>query len=195
MKRKIFFVLILLASFIKAQVGIKAGLVFNGGEDAMKTIEETYKIKGENKIGYHVSVFQQFDLLGLIFIEPELRYVNYKKELQILNHSFESKYQRIDLPMSAGLSIAKIIKVKGGAVLSYYLQDDINIQKLAEINQRDITLGLQAGASVNLGNLLLEVSYDFPISSDKEIYLREKKFDFQTGNTPKLLYASIGYKF
>lgn len=184
-----------LAMQAQSGFGIKGGYTYNADDGLFKSIDQTYQNKGKSSAGYHVGVFKKFNLTG-IYILPELWYVNYKNEFENMDNSrVEIQYKRIDVPVSLGTDVFKIAHVQGGAVLSYYFEDEIDMNQVSDIQQDDIALGFQVGAGVSLDKFGFDVRYDFPLGDRETEWVQENNLNFQTESSPKLLHLSLSYTF
>lgn len=181
---------------VNAQFGVKAGLTFDADGGVFKALSDAYQKDGKGKVGYHVGIFKKINL-PMIFIQPEVQYVNYEVEYTESNsNTFKTNYKRIDVPVSVGTNLfLGLAQVQIGSVLSYYFEDDIKMDDVSDIKQDDFSIGMQLGAAINLKKLVVSARYDFPIGKRETNFLDNNNISFQTDNTPKLLHLSLGYKF
>ncbi|MGI9525878.1 MAG: outer membrane beta-barrel protein [Weeksellaceae bacterium] len=195
MKRSLLFLVLIIAGFAQAQIGVKAGLTYNADDGLYKSVENTYTNKGKGSMGYHVGIYKKFALTGL-YVQPELWYVNYKNEFENqAGKDIDVKYKRIDLPISVGTSVLRLGYVQAGPVFSYYFDDKINIDEISEIEQTDIAVALQLGAGLSFQNYDIMLRYDFPLGDRETKWLQNSDYEFVTENSPKLLHVSVGYRF
>lgn len=194
--RKAFSLLFIFALIsLQAQIGVKAGLTYNADKGIIESLDEAYKSKGEGSIGYHVGINKKFMLTGL-FVEPEIWYVNYKNEYKLEGgKSFDIQHKRIDVPVSVGTNILGLAEIKAGPVFSYYFKDELSLDKVTEVKQNDLALGLQVGAGVELQKFSINLRYDFPLGKRETEFIQNKELKFKTENTPKQLHLSVGYAF
>lgn len=191
----IFVLFLFTAASAQSGFGVKGGLTFNADEGLFKTIDNNYETKGENSVGYHVGLYKRFSLTGL-YIQPELMYVNYKNTFEDqMSREFDIKYQRLDVPISVGTNVLQLAYIQAGPVLSYYFEDDINLDDVQNLKQDEIALGFQIGAGVELNQLSLNLRYDFPLGDRESEWVRDSDLNFNTETTPKLLHLSLGYRF
>lgn len=191
----IFVLFLFTAASAQSGFGVKGGLTFNADEGLFKTIDNNYETKGENSVGYHVGLYKRFSLTGF-YIQPELMYVNYKNTFEDqMSREFDIKYQRLDVPISVGTNVLQLAYIQAGPVLSYYFEDDINLDDVQNLKQDEIALGFQIGAGVELNQLSLNLRYDFPLGDRESEWVRDSDLNFNTETTPKLLHLSLGYRF
>lgn len=185
----------IVAIYAQSGFGIKGGYTYNADDGLFKTIDATYQAKGSGSDGYHLGVFKKFDLSGM-YLQPEIWYVNYKNEFENQNNnSLEIQYKRIDVPVSLGTDLLKIFHFQGGAVLSYYFEDKINIGDISDIKQDDLAIGFQVGGGVSLDRFAIDLRYDFPLGERETEWVQDNNINFQTESSPKLMHLSLSYTF
>lgn len=195
MKKLLFLFGLIISTSAYSQIGIKAGFTYNADEGLYKSAENTYTNKGKGNSGYHIGIYKRFDLTGL-YVLPEVWYVNYKTEFEdAAGKNVDVKYKRIDVPVSIGTKVLGLARIQAGPVFSYYFEDDINLDKIKDIEQDDISVALQVGAGVSLQSLDLSVRYDFPLGKRETKWINNSDYKFTTENSPQLLHLSIGYNF
>ncbi|MGA8855232.1 MAG: outer membrane beta-barrel protein [Christiangramia sp.] len=144
-----------------ASFGIKGGLNYGatGEYESFSDVSGDFTSSfedGENKTGFHAGMFAQFELLG-IFIQPELMYT----ELNTEYSAFDYKLSKIDAPVLVGLNVLGPLNIKAGPAFQYILDNKIKGSDL-EIKDvdKDITMGYQLGAGLDLGRLGFDVRYE-----------------------------------
>ena len=144
-----------------ASFGIKGGLNYGatGEYESFSDVAGDFPSSfedGENKTGFHAGVFAQFEILG-IFIQPELMYT----ELNTEYSAFDYKLSKIDAPVLLGLNILGPLNIKAGPSFQYILNNEIDGSDL-EIDdvEKDITVGYQLGAGLDLGRLGFDIRYE-----------------------------------
>ena len=196
--RAIISILVLfVATSISAQsgFGVKGGLTYNADEGLFKTVDNTYQSKGDGSMGYHLGVFKRFNITGL-YVQPEILYVNYKNNFESeTNRDVEVQYKRIDVPVSVGTSIMSLGYIQAGPVLSYYFDDEIDINEISKLEQDEIALGFQIGGGVEFDRISVNLRYDFPLGDRETEWVQNNDLNFNTESSPKLLHLSLGYKF
>lgn len=196
--RTIISILVLfVATSISAQsgFGVKGGLTYNADEGLFKTVDNTYQSKGDGSMGYHLGVFKRFNITGL-YVQPEILYVNYKNNFESeTNRDVEVQYKRIDVPVSVGTSIMSLGYIQAGPVLSYYFDDEIDINEISKLEQDEIALGFQIGGGVEFDRISVNLRYDFPLGDRETEWVQNNDLNFNTESSPKLLHLSLGYKF
>jgi len=141
--------------------GIKAGLSYNTTGELKEFINETGTIidnKGNGKSGYNIGVYGK---LGLdpIYIRPELVYTKTTSEYILNSVSADYKMARLDMPVLVGIKLIGPLNVFAGPAFQYILDNDF---KGLEFNtvENDFTVGLNLGASLELGRLGIDVRYE-----------------------------------
>lgn len=178
-----------------ASFGIKGGLNFGAtGEyesvgdasgDFMSSFED-----GESKTGFHAGLFAQFELLG-IFIQPELMYT----ELNTSYSAFDYKLSKIDAPVLVGLNILGPLNIKAGPSFQYVLDNKIEGADLdIEDVEKEISMGYQLGAGVNLGRLGFDVRYEGAFTDNTAFGLGETaEENFSIDSRPSQWILSVSY--
>ncbi|WBL21577.1 outer membrane beta-barrel protein [Zunongwangia sp. HRR-M8] len=163
MKKILIIMLCLTSTGIWAQsseFGIKGGLNYgstgdiNGFDEAREDFPDLKN--GESKAGYHFGVFGKFGISG-VFIQPELIYTKLTTDYG----AFDYDLNKIDLPVLLGVDILGPLNVKAGPSFQYITNNEIEngTFKIGNVD-KDITVGYQLGAGLNLGNLGIDVRYE-----------------------------------
>ena len=144
-----------------ASFGIKGGLNYGatGEYESFSDVSGDFTSSfedGENKTGFHAGLFAQFEVLG-IFIQPELMYT----ELNTEYSAFDYKLSKIDAPVLVGINILGPLNIKAGPSFQYIVDNkikgsDLKIQDV----EKDITVGYQLGAGLDLGKLGFDVRHE-----------------------------------
>jgi len=144
-----------------ASFGLKGGLNYGatGEFESFSQVAGDFTSSfedGENKTGFHAGVFAQFEVLG-IFIQPELMYT----ELNTEYSAFDYKLNKIDAPVLLGLNVLGPLNIKAGPSFQYILNNEIEGSDLdIEDVEKDITVGYQLGAGLDLGRLGFDLRYE-----------------------------------
>lgn len=176
MKKLVFVLLFVLSSLaVHAQnsgFGLKAGL-----SSTQLDFEKEQLVPSNAQTGYHLGVFARFGGIGF-FVQPELLFTQTSGSFRIESSSFpsqspieyEAKFNRLDVPVMAGLRVLKVIRLMAGPVASFNinssLKDASNTVKAVDFKKA--TLGYQAGVGVDLGNLSIEGKYEGGLSNFTE---------------------------
>lgn len=132
--------------------GVKLGLNYNGNGDYIDSATDAIDNPDRN-VGYHLGVFGK--LGDKIFVRPELVYTRTKSEYE----QADLKISKLDLPVLLGLEVIGPLNVFAGPSFQYLLSTKLDDTKLENL-ESDITVGLNLGASVDIGNLGLEIRYE-----------------------------------
>ncbi len=192
--KRFFFTLVSLSlmTFTSAQkFGAKAGLTFNAGDGIIKTVNDVYQEKGEGSIGYHAGFYAKVELTGL-YIQPEIYYLHYATDYSG-DEDVTAVYNRIDVPINVGFSVAKLARLQAGPLLSYYLKENFKGIKVENLQQDNFNVGMQLGAGVDVGKLSFDLRYDLSLMERQSKFVLENT-DFKVEDTPKLLHLSVAYK-
>lgn len=163
MKKLILAVLFLTAVNLNAQnadFGIKAGLNYGSTGDfesfSQVVGDASTKINSDNRVGYHAGFFAQFQVLG-IFIQPELLYTHINTEY----NDFDYKLNKIDAPVLVGLNILGPLNIKAGPSFQYIFNNDLENTdlKIGDV-EKEISVGYQLGAGLELGRLGFDIRYE-----------------------------------
>lgn len=153
--------------------------------------------KGDSKLGYHFGLFAR---LGgnAIFLQPEVLYTNtggeFKETLpsQGSNEvSYEVTFNRLDVPIMAGLKFARFFRVQAGPVASFLVNSevaqDVNTGELPDY--KSSTIGYQAGIGVDIANMILDLKYEGPFGKNAE-----RIAGFNTDQRQNQLILSLGIR-
>ena len=178
-----------------ASFGIKGGLNFGAtGEyesigdasgDFMSSFED-----GESKTGFHAGLFAKFELLG-IFIQPEVMYT----ELNTEYTAFDYKLSKIDAPVLLGVNILGPLNIKAGPSFQYILDNKVDGSGIdIDDVDKDITIGYQLGAGIELGKLGLDARYEGAFTENTAFGLNETASEsFTVDSRPSQWILSVSY--
>jgi hypothetical protein len=144
--------------------GVKAGVGSSsvGVRDAVNNPAEY--AKKESVTSYHAGAFARVNILGL-FVQPEAIFTQTGGRLEsnpdatIASRVADVKFNRLDVPVMAGISIANLVRVQAGPVASMLLsarQDGDNIQSFMEKSD----WGYQAGVGLDIQKLTIDLRYE-----------------------------------
>jgi hypothetical protein len=190
------FALFALSTAAQAQFltgGVKAGVGSSsvGVRDAVNNPSE-YANK-ESVTSFHAGAFARVNILGL-FVQPEAIFTQTGGRLEsnpnatVASRVADIKFNRLDVPVMAGISIANLVRVQAGPVASMLLsarQDGDNIQSFMEKSD----WGYQAGVGLDLQRLTLDLRYE-RISRNYENPADQSNYDLAN----RQILLSLGYK-
>ena len=174
--------------------GIKAGLSYNSNGDLSEftsEVDNLYKDEGKGKSGFNVGLYGKIDL-GPIFIRPELLYTKTTSEYElndtnILNY----KISKIDAPVLVGMKLIGPLSVFAGPAFQYILDNDLEGVNLNDI-ESDFTMGLNIGASLEIGRIGIDVRYERGLSSNEADWTNASD-TFSLDSRPEQLIFSLSY--
>lgn len=177
-----------------AEFGIKGGLNY-GATGEYETFSDASgdflnSFEGENKTGFHAGLFAQFEVLG-IFLRPEVLYT----ELNTEYSDFDYKLSKIDAPVLVGVNVLGPLNIKAGPSFQYILKNDLEKTNLTigEV-KKDITVGYQLGAGLDLGRLGFDVRYEGAFTENTAYGLNETaQENFTIDSRPSQWILSLSY--
>lgn len=177
----------------KFTFGIKGGVNYSN----LKTSDN---LTNENSIlGYQAGVFTRIG--GLIYVQPELylatkgnEYTGIRTNGGITDIKGDIKFTTLDMPLLLGTKIGRNksnLRFMGGPVISFILEKDNNLgsvyNQVSDFgNYKNQTLGLQAGAGIDLGNISIDARYEAGLSNISQ----SEKYNQQQ----RLVHLSLGLK-
>ncbi len=196
MKKLALIVLVTLSSLSlyaqKNGVGIKGGL-----SSTQVNFEGEQFVPSNAQLGYHLGVFAQFGGVGF-FVQPEVLFTQtsgrFKLELPATPNSskdYEARFNRLDVPVMAGLRMFKIVRLMAGPIASLNIDSSLKDAgtTVQNIDFKKATLGYQTGVGVDLGNLSIEGKYEGGLSK-----FTDKIGSFTTDNRLNQWVLSVGFK-
>lgn len=203
MKRTIFFLLMLLmvqVSQAQFSFGLRGGLNFTNLPEKTYTMDDVNTSIGtlsDSYTGFHVGVMSEISLLGL-FIMPELLFVSTGNDLVLKRLGedpayFKQKFSQLDIPVMVGTRLGPV-RLGLGPVATILINSKSNLPEDAQFKERfnSATYGFQLGAGLKLGNLALDLKYQFGLSNLGDgIEIGERTYNFDT--RPRQFILSIGF--
>ena len=192
MKKLLLSVALLMAVCISAKaqfnLGIKGGVNFSN--------IDADNFHNSNITGYQAGLFARIG--GGLYLQPEAYISSSGGDVDATqNNTFYTghvKFTNLDVPVLLGLRFGPKnlnLRVMAGPVYNYILNKDESFSANFTSAFNDFghynnsTLGYQAGAGVDLGNLTLDARYQGGLS----------KLNSDFGQTQKLWAISVGFKF
>ncbi len=139
--------------------GIKAGLNYGANGDYVDSAGEALEDPKAN-VGYHVGIFGKIG--DQIYFRPELVYTKTKTDYE--NNSLDMS--KLDAPLLLGVNVIGPLNVFAGPALQYILDTDYSDVTLGDV-ENDFTVGLNIGASVNLGKIGVDLRYERGFSDNE----------------------------
>jgi len=183
--------------FANAQsgIGIKAGLGYNTNGKFSQLLNETRTIidnKGASKSSFNIGFYGKLNL-GSIFLRPELVYTKTTSEYE-LNSSTTADYKlsKLDTPVLVGFKLIGPLNVFAGPAFQYILNNNLKGLKYESI-KNDFTVGLNIGASIEIGRLGFDVRYERGLSSNEAKWTNTGD-TFTLDSRPEQLIFSLSYR-
>lgn len=184
------FILVSTSSF--SQFGVKAGLNYNSNgeyEEIVDVGDNIIKSNGDAKVGYHFGAYYNIDLTS-IYLRPELVYTKTKSDY--LSNSYD--LSKLDLPVLLGVDLIGPLSVFAGPSFQYILNNDLENKSISNVKD-DITVGLNIGAAIKLGNIGFDVRYERGLSSNEASFISDNKINLGTlDSRPSQLIFSLSIK-
>ena len=169
-------VLALIGSTAMAQsgsgFGIKAGLNYNKNGDLIGSVGDSGQdiVEGaEGKTGYHVGFWGKLDF-PKIYLRPELVYTKTKSSYDVDGDSQDYDVSKLDLPVLLGFKIVGPLHLFAGPAFQYTLKNDLENVEIEDV-ESDFTVGLNAGAGVNIGRLGFDIRYERGFSENEANFI------------------------
>lgn len=169
-------VLALIGSAAMAQsgsgFGIKAGLNYNKNGDLIGSVGDSGQdiVEGaEGKTGYHVGFWGKLDF-PKIYLRPELVYTKTKSSYDVDGDSQDYDVSKLDLPVLLGFKIVGPLHLFAGPAFQYTLKNDLENVEIEDV-ESDFTVGLNAGAGVNIGRLGFDIRYERGFSENEANFI------------------------
>jgi hypothetical protein len=199
MKKRLFvFSLAFLCALItinaQSGYGIKVGFGYNSngklkglGSELNDIVEDS-----KGKSAFNIGFYGKLDL-GPVFIRPELVYTRTTSEYE-LNNLVDYKINKLDAPVLLGIEVIGPLSFMIGPAFQYIFDNDLKGVSFNSI-ENEFTVGLNLGASVELGRFGFDLRYERGFSEN------EAEFDgiddipaYRLDSRPKLLIFSISYR-
>jgi hypothetical protein len=146
---------------IGPKLGISQGTIIVAGEGFES---------GESSIGYHLGAFVRMGG-GFVFVQPEFLYTNTGGSiLQKMDNGMDIKldasFDRLDIPLIAGIKLAKFFRIQAGPVATVLLNYELSeaLQAAGDTDYSGASFGYQAGLGLDVGNFILDFKYENSIS-------------------------------
>lgn len=153
--------------------------------------------EGNSKL--QLGVFARLELLGL-YVQPELLFstnkIQYAWEDAVNGSTTRTeKYTQLDIPVIAGIKIGPI-RVQGGPVYQMNFgsaSDLVDVDNfMREFETAD--LDIRAGVGVDIGPLIIDVTYQIPMGDTKDILVVDG-INYEINTQKAHLVGSVGFAF
>ncbi len=197
-KRIALFLIVFLSTlyFANAQsgYGIKGGLSYNSNgnlKEFTSNVTEIYKDGGKGKSGFNIGFYGKLDL-GPIYLRPELVYTKTTSEYE-LNSTTVSDYKvsKLDMPVLVGIKLIGPLNIFAGPAFQYYLDNNLKGINISDV-ENDFTVGINIGASIELGKLGIDVRYERGLSQNEANWSNAGN-TFTLDSRPEQLIFSLSY--
>ncbi|MDX5418703.1 MAG: PorT family protein [Hymenobacteraceae bacterium] len=161
------FALFALSTAAQAQFltgGVKAGVGSSSVSIRDVTSNPAQYVKKESVTSYHAGAFARLNILGL-FVQPEAIFTQTGGRLEsrpdatLASQVADIKFNRLDVPIMAGISLGNLVRIQAGPVASTLLsarQDGQNIKSFMENSD----WGYQAGIGLDIQKLSVDLRYE-----------------------------------
>jgi len=182
--------------FVNAQsgFGIKAGLSYNSNGDLKEftsEVQEVYKNGGKGKSGFNIGFYGKLDL-GPIYLRPELVYTQTTSEYEFNSLVEDYKLSKIDAPVLVGIKLIGPVNIFAGPAFQYYLDNDLKGINISDV-ENNFTIGMNIGASIELGRLGIDVRYERGLSENEAKWSNAGN-TFTLDSRPEQIIFSLSYR-
>jgi len=176
--------------------GVKAGLSYNTNGELKEFINETGTIidnKGNGKSGYNFGIYGKLGL-GPIFLRPELVYTKTTSEYSLNSVDIDYKIAKLDMPILVGMKLIGPLSIFAGPAFQYILNNDLKGIEFESI-KNDFSIGLNVGASIEIGRLGLDVRYERGFSENEANFAGAgPNLSYRLDSRPKQLIFNVSYR-
>ncbi|NOR29127.1 MAG: outer membrane beta-barrel protein [Lutibacter sp.] len=184
----------LFATFLIANAqsgfGIKGGLSYNSNGE-LNQVSDIYKNDGKGKSGFNIGLYGKLDL-GPIYLRPELVYTKTTSEYVLNSENVNYKISKIDVPVLVGFKLFGPIDIFAGPAFQYYLDNDLKGLNFESIDN-EFSLGMNIGASIELGRIGVDVRYERGLSKNESNWTNASE-TFTLDSRPEQLIFSVSYR-
>jgi len=184
----------LFATFLIANAqsgfGIKGGLSYNSNGE-LNQVSDIYKNDGKGKSGFNIGLYGKLDL-GPIYLRPELVYTKTTSEYVLNSENVDYKISKIDVPVLVGFKLFGPIEIFAGPAFQYYLDNDLKGLNFESIDN-EFSLGMNIGASIELGRIGVDVRYERGLSKNESNWTNASE-TFTLDSRPEQLIFSVSYR-
>jgi hypothetical protein len=152
--------------------------------------------------GFNIGLSTTIKLPNIpLFLMPEIYYTTIGNKAVYIDSNgnlfnLKAKSNRIDIPVLAGITVIKPLRIFLGPVFSTNLHNSGSSGDFKTIHLNKFLLNYQIGASLHISHLIINVRYENSLSKDKQkFYNREKNILIDYKNRQGLFIMGIGYQF
>ncbi len=155
-------------TFSQLDYGIKGGINYNSGP--IKNISEAIFEGTKSRAGFHAGVWLRFKIPGIgYYLRPELIFTSLNNRLTYLpmdgsKKATDFKFNKIDIPILFGKKFLGIANTYIGPSFQYVLDADFSISEINSVKADGFTVGVQAGAGVELGRFGIDIRWERALS-------------------------------
>jgi len=178
----------------QSEFGIKGGLSYNSNgvlKDVTTEIGNVIDNKGGGKSGFNIGFYGKLDL-GPIYLRPELVYTKTTSEYVLNTGTEDYKLSKLDVPVLVGLKLIGPLNIFAGPAFQYILNNDLKGLEFQSI-KNDFTVGVNIGASIELGKLGIDVRYERGLSSNEASWTNADD-TFTLDSRPEQIIFSLSYR-
>ena len=179
-----------LISNAQSGFGIKGGLSYNSNGE-LNQVSDIYKNDGKGKSGFNIGLYGKLDL-GPIYLRPELVYTKTTSEYVLNSENIDYKISKIDVPVLVGFKLFGPIDIFAGPAFQYYLDNDLKGLNFESIDN-EFSLGMNIGASIELGRIGVDVRYERGLSKNESNWTNASE-TFTLDSRPEQLIFSVSYR-
>ena len=197
-KKNVLFSIVFLATLflVNAQsgYGIKAGISYNSNgelKEFTQDVTNAYEDGGKGKSGFNIGFYGKLDL-GPIYLRPALVYTKTTSEYKLNTGSTEDyKISKLDIPVLVGIKLIGPVNVFAGPAFQYYLDNDLKGISISDV-ENEFSVGLNIGASIELGRLGIDVRYERGLSENEANWSNASE-TFTLDSRPEQIIFSLSY--
>ena len=148
---------------------------------------------GNATAGFHAGAFARVTL-GFLYIQPEALFTQSGGEIELsdgfISDIREVEFNKLDFPVMIGTKFLKIFRIQAGPTFSMLLDAEAKgLEEDIKSGYKDSTIGYQAGAGLDLWNLVIDVKYEGNLST-----FGDELFGFPTDQNNNQWLVSVGFK-
>jgi len=206
MKKLLTFLTISMLAAPVLQSQISIGPRFGISNSKVK-VEENFNNNGEqisyetadSEVGIHAGAFARIEVLG-IYVQPELLFTSSGGKVKVESEDrgeeiWNLTYNKLDMPVMAGIKFLKILRVQAGPKFSLMLSSDardIDVYENVENNYNQASVGYQAGIGIDISDIYIDLKYENNLSNvGQSISIGDQEFSTDTRNP--LIMLIVGY--